>query len=71
MIKTAGNMAVVQGNVTYGVLDGKREGKRTLVRPRRGRKDNIKIDLRSFGGTAYTGLICLRKRTRGRLFLKR
>lgn len=64
-------MAVVQGNVTYGVLDGKREGKRTLVRPRRGRKDNIKIDFRSFSGRAYTGLICLRKRTRGRLLFKR
>jgi hypothetical protein len=33
-----------EGRGMHGVLVGKREGKRPLRRPTRGRKDNIKID---------------------------
>jgi hypothetical protein len=34
----------------YRVLLGKSEGKRPLGRPRRGREDNIKMDLQEVGG---------------------
>jgi hypothetical protein len=33
----------------YRVLVGKHEGKRPLGRPRRGREDNIKMDLQEVG----------------------
>ena len=33
----------------YGFFVGKPEGKRRLGRPRRGREDNIKIDLQEVG----------------------
>ena len=33
----------------YRVLVGKREGKRQLGRPRRGREDNIKMNLQEVG----------------------
>jgi hypothetical protein len=38
-----------EGRNTYRVLMGKPEGKRPLVRPRRGCEDGIKMDLREIG----------------------
>jgi len=49
----------------YRVLVGKREGERTLVRPRRSWEDNIKMDLQEVGCEAWTGLIWLRMGTGG------
>jgi hypothetical protein len=43
----------------YRVLVGKLEGKRTLGRPKRRWKDNIKMDLKEVGW-AWIGLIWLR-----------
>ena len=39
-----------QGRGVYGVLVGKHEGKRPMVRPRRRWEDNIKMDLQEVGG---------------------
>jgi hypothetical protein len=46
----------------YRILMGKPEGKRPLVRPRRRRVDNIKMDLREigWGGVVWIGLILFR-----------
>ena len=41
--------AYEEGRVVHGVLVGKPEGKRPLVRPRRRWEDNIKMDLREVG----------------------
>jgi hypothetical protein len=38
-----------EGRVVYGVLVGRPEDKRTLVRPRRRWEHNIKLDLRETG----------------------
>jgi hypothetical protein len=43
-----------------GVMVGKPEGKRPLGRPRRTRKDNIKMDLQEGGCGGWTGLSWLR-----------
>jgi hypothetical protein len=51
----------------YGVLVGKREGKRPLGRPKRRCEDNIKRDLREVGWGDWTGLIWLRIWTGGGL----
>jgi len=50
----------------YRVLMGKPEGKRTLGRPRRRRKDNIKMDLREVrcGGKDWIDLAQYRVRWR-------
>ena len=39
-----------EGRGVHRVLVGKHEGKRPLGRPRRGRGDNIKMDLQEVGG---------------------
>ena len=39
----------------YRVFVGKREGKRPLGRPRRRRKDNIKLGLQEVGCGVWTG----------------
>ena len=44
----------------YRILVGKPEGERPLGRPRRRRKDNIKIGLQEVGWRAWTGLIWFR-----------
>jgi hypothetical protein len=47
----------------YKILDGKPEGNRTLGRPRRRWKDNIRMYLREIGkrrGTGWIGCIWLR-----------
>jgi hypothetical protein len=44
-----------EGKCVYGVLVGKPEGKRKLVRPRRRWEDNIKMDLQEVGW--WNGLI--------------
>jgi hypothetical protein len=49
----------------YGVLVGRSEGKRPLVRPKLGGDDDIKMDLREVGWGAWTGLIWLRIGTGG------
>ena len=49
----------------YRVLVGKPEGKRPLVRRRRGREDNIRMDLQEVGYGVWTGLFWLRIWTRG------
>jgi hypothetical protein len=50
----------------YRILVGKPEGKRPLGRPRHGWVENSKMDLRK-DGMVWTGLICLRIGTSGRL----
>ena len=40
---------IEEGRVVHKVLVGKREGKRTLWRPRRRWEDNIKMDLEEVG----------------------
>jgi hypothetical protein len=50
----------------YRILVGKPVGKRPLRWPRRRWEDNIKIDLR-YNGVAWTGLICLKIGTGGKL----
>jgi len=50
----------------YGVLVGKPEGKRPLIRPRRRWEDNIKMDLHEVECGAWTGLSWLRIGTGGR-----
>jgi hypothetical protein len=47
------------------VLVGKPEGKRPLVRPRRGWEFNIKIDFQDVGRGAWTGLSWLMIETNG------
>jgi hypothetical protein len=39
----------------YGILVGSHEGKRPLVRPRRGWEDDIKVDLKEVDWAAWTG----------------
>jgi len=50
----------------YTVVVGKLEGKRRLGRPRRGREDNIKMDLQEVICGAWIGSILLRIETDGR-----
>jgi len=63
----AGNMARM-GNRrgAYRVLEGKREGKRPLGRPRRRWENNIKMDLQKVGWGMWTGLIWVGIGTSGR-----
>jgi len=50
-MRWAGHVARMgEGRVVHMVVVGKREGRRTLGRPRRRWKDNIKMDLREVGG---------------------
>jgi hypothetical protein len=49
----------------YRVLVGKPEGKRSLGKPRRRWKNNIKADLQEVGCGVWTGLSCLRIETGG------
>jgi hypothetical protein len=51
----------------YGILVGKPEWEKSLGRPRRKWKDNIKVDLREIGGVVWTRLKWLRIGARGRL----
>jgi hypothetical protein len=49
-MKWAGHVArMEEGRGIYRVLDGRSEGKRSPVRPRRRWEDNIKLDLREKG----------------------
>jgi hypothetical protein len=50
----------------YGVMMGKPEGKRQLVRLRHRCEDNIKIDIQEVGWEAWTTSIWLRIGTGGR-----
>jgi hypothetical protein len=49
----------------YRALEGKREGRRLLGRPRRSWEDNIKLDLREVEWGTWTGSIWLRIGTGG------
>jgi hypothetical protein len=50
-MRWAGNVARLgEGIGVHGVLGGKPEGTRLLVRPRRRWEDNIKMDLQEVGG---------------------
>jgi hypothetical protein len=51
----------------FGILVGKLEGKRPLGRPRRRWEDNIRMDLRIYGGKVCTGFIWLSIGTSGEL----
>jgi hypothetical protein len=51
----------------FGLLVGKAEGKRPLGRPRRRLVDNIRLDLESWDGVMWTGLVWLRIGTGGEL----
>jgi hypothetical protein len=51
----------------YGILVGKPEGQKPLVRPRSRWEDNIQMDLQEVGWGAWTGLIWLRTQTGGGL----
>ena len=56
-LRWAGHVAPVEERRRgYGVLVGKPEG-RTLGKPRRRWRDNIKVDLREVGAVARTGSI--------------
>jgi len=44
----------------YNVLVGKPEEKRSIGKPRRRWKDNIRMDLKEIGGRGWTGCIWLR-----------
>jgi len=54
-----------EGRGVYRVLVGKPEGKRPLGRPRRRRKDNIKMDPQVVVGVVRTGWSWLRIGTGG------
>jgi hypothetical protein len=56
-----------ESRVVYGVLVGKPEGKRPLVKPRRRWEDNIKMDLQEVGcgGVDWIDLAQDRDRTGG------
>ena len=56
---------VGEGRGVYRVLVGKPEGKRPLGRPRRRRKDNIKMDPQVVVGVVRTGWSWLRIGTGG------
>ena len=50
-MRSAGHVARIgEGRGVHGVLVGKPEGKRPLVRPGRRWEDNIKMDLQEVGG---------------------
>ena len=49
----------------YRVLMWKHEEKRPLGRPRRGLRDNIKIEFQKYDVRMWTGFTCLRKGTSG------
>jgi hypothetical protein len=69
-LRLAGHMARMgERRGAYRAVVGKLEGTRPLGRPRRRWEDNIKIDLREvgWGGGAWTGSICLRIGTGGKL----
>jgi hypothetical protein len=51
----------------YRVLVGRSERKRSLERPRRRWLNIVKMDLRGIDWLVWTGLICLRIRTYGKL----
>jgi hypothetical protein len=51
----------------YRILVGKPEERKSLVRPRRRWKNNIKIDLQDVEWRTWTGSIWLRKGTDGGL----
>jgi hypothetical protein len=57
----AGHVARMgEGKGAYRILVGRPEGNRSLGRPRRRWKDNIKMDVREAGWGAWTGLMWLR-----------
>jgi hypothetical protein len=56
---------VGESRSVYRVLVGKPEGKRSLVRTRRRREDNIKMDFKELGVGAWTGSMWLRTGTGG------
>jgi len=56
-----------EGRGVYRVLVGRPEGKRPLGRPRRRWEDNIRMDLRIYGGKVCTGFIWLSIGTSGEL----
>jgi hypothetical protein len=51
----------------YGILVGKPDGQKPLVRPGSRWEDNIQMDLQELGWEAWTGLIWLRTQTDGGL----
>jgi hypothetical protein len=58
-MRLAGHGARMGGGVMHRIWVGKPEGTRTLGRPRRRWKDNIKTDLEEVGrvlGTGWSGL---------------
>ena len=69
IMRLAGHVTrVVERRDAYRILVEKSEGKRSIGRPRRRRKDNININLHEVGwGGAWTGLIWLRIGTGGGL----
>jgi len=65
-MRWAGHVARMgEGRGVYRVLVGKPEGKRPLGRPRRRRKDNIKMDPQVVVGVVRTGWSWLRIGTGG------
>ena len=60
-LRLAGHLTrVVEGKSAFNILTGKPTGKRPLGRPRRRRKDNIRMDLEEIGIMRVNGLIRLR-----------
>jgi hypothetical protein len=58
-----------EGRGVYGVLFGRREGKRPLGRPRRRWEDNIKIDLRVISIDGAIWIRLAQDRVRWRAFV--
>jgi hypothetical protein len=52
----------------HRVLVGRPEGKRTLGRPRLGRNDNVRVDLKGLAWKEWTILVLLRTRAGDGLF---
>jgi hypothetical protein len=65
-MRLAGHVAQIgEKRISYRILVGKPERKRSLGRPRHRWVDNIKMDLREMGRVVWTGLIWLRIGTNG------
>jgi hypothetical protein len=61
-LRWAGHVARMEERCIQG-FGGKPEGRRTLERPRRRWKDNIKIDVKEVGWGTWTGSLWLRIET--------
>jgi tRNA(Ser,Leu) C12 N-acetylase TAN1 len=67
-MRRAGHVACMEDRKgAHRLLVSKPEGRKTIGRTRRRLEINIKIDLRNWDVGVWTGIICLRRGTGGRL----